>query len=197
MTRLSGPERRRQIVEAAYELIAEKGLSETATSDVTRKLNVGSGLLHHYFSSWKELRAEAVRTFVLAEIAAVDSMLASSDADELVARLTDWMVDDPGFRHWSIWLNAIEEARRDPAMAAVVQEAYRNWHAVIVRVLRRLDAACQGCCSDPVAAAWRLSALMDGLAGILIMGGSFSGPSQAKRLLRQQFAMEISSAAEA
>ena len=64
MSRLSGQERRSQIVEGAYAVILEKGLAGTATRDVTRHLGVGSGLLHHYFTTWAELRAEVVKTFI-------------------------------------------------------------------------------------------------------------------------------------
>ncbi len=191
MARLSGAERRRQIVKAAYEVIVEKGLGYAATRDVTRKLNVGSGLLHHYFPGWRELRAEAVRTFVLAEIEDVDRMLAGAKDDDLVHSLTAWLADDPGGQHWGLWLNAIEEARRDPQMASAVKEAYRTWHAVLVRVINRLVEAGHGECPDPAASAWRLSVLMDGLAGILILGEPSSEPDYAKRLLKEQFAMEL------
>ncbi|WP_421724339.1 TetR/AcrR family transcriptional regulator [Bauldia sp.] len=191
MTRLSGPERRRQIVEAAYAIIVEKGLAETATRDVTRKLKVGSGLLHHYFSTWRELRTEAVRTFVTKEIEDLERALADTAADQLIPRFADWMADDPGFRHWRLWLNAIEEARRDPELAEVVRSAYRHWHAVIVQVIERLVEGDVGRCADPVASAWRLCALIDGLAGIVMLGETGLEPEAAKHLLQQQFAMEL------
>ncbi len=191
MLRLSGPERRRQIVQAAYEIIVEKGLADTATRDVTRKLNVGSGLLHHYFSTWRNLRTEAVRTFVMAEIEDLERQLVNARADQLVPRFVDWMADDPEFRHWRLWLNAIEEARRDRELAEVVRSAYRNWHAVIVRLIERLVESGVGHCIDPDSSAWRLCALIDGLGGIVVLDETAVQAEAAKHLLQQQFAMEL------
>lgn len=191
MKRLSGAERRRQIVEAAYAVIVEKGLADSATRDVTRKLNVGSGLLHHYFPSWRALRAEAVATFVRAEIDDVDRMLAASPANECIDRFAHWMTDDPEFCHWRLWLNALEEARRDAEMRDVVRAAYESWHQVFVRLIRRLIEETDARCADPSATAWRLSALMDGLAGIVSLGDPMPAPQEAARLFVEQFVAEL------
>lgn len=189
--RLSGEERRTQIVQGAYEVILEKGLSGTATRDVTRRLGVGSGLLHHYFKTWAELRAEVVRAFLSSEIAALETRLADVPTESLMAHLLDWMVWDPDYRFWGLWLDAIEEARRDADLAAIIEEGYRRWHATIEDAVRRTVAAGLGTCRSPENTAWRISALIDGLMGMLVLGRTVLTPDAVRELLMQHVAMEL------
>ncbi|MDX8355343.1 TetR/AcrR family transcriptional regulator [Cognatiyoonia sp. IB215182] len=189
--RLSGEERRTQIVEGAYMVILEKGLAATATRDVTRQLGVGSGLLHHYFSTWGALRAEVVRTFISKEIAMLENDLAKIPAERLISHFVDWMVSDPDYRFWGLWLDAIEEARRDSDLAEIIEKGYLQWHAAIVGVIKRSVDAGLGVCDNPQNAAWRISALIDGLMGMLALGRTTLSPDVVKSLLQQQIAMEL------
>ncbi|MEO1106018.1 MAG: TetR family transcriptional regulator, partial [Pseudomonadota bacterium] len=104
MARMSGAERRRQIVEAAIEVVLKRGLAAAATRDVTQALGVGSGLLHHYFASWAALRAEAVRVAAQREIAAARALLSDGPTCEALEQLAAWMVQDEDMRHWRLWL---------------------------------------------------------------------------------------------
>lgn len=191
MKRLSGEQRRAQIVEGAYQVILEKGLAATATRDVTRQLGVGSGLLYHYFKTWAELRAEVVRTFISAEIAALEADLAEVPPEGLLAHLVDWMVSDPDYRFWGLWLDAIEEARRDADLLSIVEEGYRWWHATIEDVIESAVDAGFGDCQRPSDAAWRISALIDGLMGMLVLGRTVLTPDAVRGFLQQQVAMEL------
>lgn len=193
VTRLSGEQRRAQIVESACKVILQKGLAGTATRDVTRDLGVGSGLLHHYFATWAELRAEVVRTFISAEIAELEVLLSDAEPEGLLRHLIDWMVSDPDFRFWGLWLDAIEEARRDTDLAAIIEDGYLRWHAVIERVITRTVDAGHGVCENPSDAAWRISALIDGLMGMLVLGKTPLTPEAVRHLLQHQMNMELGS----
>src|SRR5215471_20341726 len=50
-----GDERRRSLVLAAYDLIAEKGFEELRTRDVAMKAGVNIATLHYYFASKEDL----------------------------------------------------------------------------------------------------------------------------------------------
>lgn len=192
MARLSKQDRHHQIVEAACAVIIEKGLAHAVTRDVTQRLNVGAGLLHHYFASWQALRAEAVRTFVHNEITQAQALVAETEAARVVPCFIDWLAQDDDLRHWNLWLNAINEARTDPVMAHVVAQAHGAWHRVIADLLVRVQAGVAGAiCVDTAAAAIRLSALIDGLAGIVLIGAGPMTLAQAKAMLRAQFAYEL------
>ncbi|MCE8008189.1 TetR/AcrR family transcriptional regulator [Aestuariivita sp.] len=191
MARISGADRRQQIIEAAHEVILERGLAQAATRDVTRRLGVGSGLLHHYFKSWQGLRAEAVRYSVLREIDDLEKSLSETETARVVPQFIDWLAVDEEMRHWSLWLNAIDEARRDPDLAVVIHEAYRRWHGVVMRVLDRVVAGGHGACADTSLVAWRICALIDGLAGHVLLSETVMPVKTAKDILRTQFAMEL------
>jgi AcrR family transcriptional regulator len=53
--RTHGDERRRSLVLAAYELIAEKGFEELRTRDVAMRAGVNIATLHYYFASKEDL----------------------------------------------------------------------------------------------------------------------------------------------
>src|SRR5258706_13419165 len=50
-----GDERRRSLVLAAYDLIAEKGFEDLRTRDVAMKAGVNIATLHYYFASKEDL----------------------------------------------------------------------------------------------------------------------------------------------
>ncbi|WP_421709690.1 TetR/AcrR family transcriptional regulator [Algihabitans sp.] len=188
---MSGADRRRQILEAATEAVLQRGLAQAATRDVTQAIGVGSGLLHHYFSSWAELRAEAVRLTVAQEVQELKALLSSLPARAALERMADWMVEDDDMRHWRLWLNALDEAHRDPLLAEVMNAAMLEWHGLIADLLRRAGAEQGRRSLDAEAAGWRLAAVMDGLAGALLVTGSVVTPPMARDAIRAQLRLEL------
>ena len=191
MARMSGADRRRQILEAATEAVLQRGLAQAATRDVTQAIGVGSGLLHHYFSSWAELRAEAVRLTVAQEVQELKALLATLPARAALERMADWMVEDDDMRHWRLWLNALDEAHRDPLLAEVMNAAMLEWHGLITDLLRRAGAEQGRRSLDAEAAGWRLAAVMDGLAGALLVTGSVVTPPMARDAIKAQLRLEL------
>ena len=190
MPRMAGADRRRQIIEAATEAVLQRGLALAATRDVTQALGVGSGLLHHYFPSWAELRAEAVRLAIRREIDEVKALVADIPAVDALDRVADWMVDDEDMRHWRLWLNAQDEARRDDLLAGVMNAALLDWHRLIAGLLFKVGEGGDPKVVDAEAAAWRVAALMDGLAGAMLVRGSVVTPGMARELIAAQLHLE-------
>lgn len=190
MPRMSGADRRRQIIEAATEAVLHRGLAQAATRDVTQAIGVGAGLLHHYFPSWAELRAEAVRHSVRREIDELQALVAGMPVFEALDRVADWMVEDEDMRHWRLWLNAQDEAHRDGLLAGVMNAAMLDWHKLIVKLVIRAAGEGGAKIADAEAAAWRLAALMDGLAGAMLVKGSAVTPEMARTLMRAQIRLE-------
>jgi AcrR family transcriptional regulator len=56
-----GKDRRRQLMEHAAGLFAERGYHPTSVSDIVESLGVGKGVFYWYFSSKEELLAEILR----------------------------------------------------------------------------------------------------------------------------------------
>ena len=190
MPRMSGADRRRQIVETATEAVLQRGLALAATRDVTQAIGVGSGLLHHYFPSWADLRAEAVRVAVRREIEEVKALVADMPPVEALDRIVDWMVEDEDMRHWRLWLNAQDEAHRDDLLAGVMNAALLDWHRLIADLVIRVAEDRGAKVAEAEAAAWRLTALMDGLAGAMLVMGSVVTPEMARELMKAQLHLE-------
>src|SRR5204863_1600904 len=56
-----GKDRRRQLMDHAAELFAERGYHPTSVADIVESLRVGKGVFYWYFSSKEELLAEILR----------------------------------------------------------------------------------------------------------------------------------------
>src|SRR3989442_10021367 len=56
-----GKDRRRQLMDHAAELFAERGYHPTSVSDIVESLRVGKGVFYWYFSSKEELLAEILK----------------------------------------------------------------------------------------------------------------------------------------
>ncbi|MFN4101546.1 MAG: TetR/AcrR family transcriptional regulator [Pararhodobacter sp.] len=166
-----GSAARRAILEATAALLAEQGLSATRTRDVTARAGVSTGLLNHYFT-WGALRAEALG---LALRAGLDAVLptaggTSPDPRGELERLAQSAFDEGSDPLWRLWVEATEAAPTDPAVAQVLAQATGD---LVARIADRLDHGAQlglWRCADPQGAAFRLMALHDGLAGLILSG---------------------------
>ncbi|HIC80358.1 MAG TPA: hypothetical protein EYP07_05240 [Kiloniellaceae bacterium] len=118
-------------------------------------------------------------------------MVAGLPGLEALDRLADWMVEDGDMRHWRLWLNAQDEAHRDDLLAEVMNAAMADWHQVIADLLVRAgkEGLAQG--RETEAAAWRLAALMDGLAGAMLVRKSRVTPAMARDLMKTQLLLEL------
>lgn len=63
-TRLEPEARRRQIIEAAQELYADRPYDEVTTTELAAKAGVARGLINHYFGTKRELFLAAMRESV-------------------------------------------------------------------------------------------------------------------------------------
>lgn len=174
MPRLKGADRRTSILEAAEKVIFQKGLAAATTRDVTSEAGVAAGLMAHYFS-WSTLRAAAFSRLILSDLerSVTDRLVDAPDA--VVADLVDGAFSEDADALWRLWLEAAELGTSDAALAGAAAEATDRWHAALSGLLERGRTA--GCwrCPSPDEAAWRIIAILLGLAGLcLIPGGPLS-----------------------
>ncbi len=69
-----------------------------------------------------------------------------------------------GSKSWELWIDGWAEAQRVPDLERVIRRLDQRWRDATARVIAECVAAGVARCADPVAAAWRLTALIDGLA---------------------------------
>jgi TetR/AcrR family fatty acid metabolism transcriptional regulator len=108
-------DRRRQILEAAVKVFAEKGFHASRVGDIAEEAGIAYGLVYHYFESKEDLLETIFRTTwteMLARIGEVEE--AQVPASEAVRQVSALIL-----RTW----------RRDPDLVRVlVREVTRNQH---------------------------------------------------------------------
>jgi TetR/AcrR family fatty acid metabolism transcriptional regulator len=108
-------DRRRQILEAAVKVFADKGFHASRVGDIAEEAGIAYGLVYHYFSSKEDLLETIFRTTwteMLARVHEVEE--AGVPAAEAVRQVTALLL-----RTW----------RRDPDLVRVlVREVTRNQH---------------------------------------------------------------------
>jgi AcrR family transcriptional regulator len=161
--------RREQLLEAALEVISERGFAETRIADVAERAEISPALVIYYFATRDQLLTEAIRLSEdrwyaegTARIAAIKS--ASRRLEELIAMscLPDTETDDQ--LSWVIWLDMWTQAARHPEVAAVRQEFDDRWRQTIADLV--IEGQRDGEFNDVDANDFTiaLSALLDGFA---------------------------------
>ena len=178
--------RRRHYLEAAWDLIADRGVHGVRVADIARACGTSTAAVHYYFSTKQEVLEAAIgfaveRAFERQR----DELRGEDDALERILRLIDSQVPDTEQvrREWSIWLQVWSECALRPELRPVHHLYYARWRDVVEQpsdvvgeqgVFRRVD---------PAEVSVRFTSLADGL-GIQVMAGSPSmTPSRMRELL--------------
>jgi len=196
MRRKAATDRRREIVEAAAAELLDKGLSAATTRGVTGHLGVSTGLLHHYFESWTDLRATAFELIARRDLDESFPLGISRAPDAMLAAFVEEVLPQRDDRVWRLWLDAWAEAAADPAIAAVVAASTRSWRDRLVALLRRGNDAGVLRCPDPVGAAWRILVAVDGFAAYLLAPRPDLSRAEATSYLRELVSREIGAGGE-
>jgi AcrR family transcriptional regulator len=170
--RLTG-QRRRQILEAAAEVIAERGLCETRVTDVARRAGTSAALVIYYFETKDRLLTEALtfaddRFYLQAfhELTALDS-----PRDQLVRLIEMSAPSEPDITaDWTLWVELWTRARRDQETARKREALDRRWRGTIADIVREGQRAGEFLPVDADQFALRLTAMLDGLAVQALLG---------------------------
>jgi len=191
MTRRSAEVRRTEILEATIAVMLERGFAGATTRDVTARLGVGRGLLHHYFASWEELQRTAFAW--LGEAAKADAIAATAGAPPLerLDRLLDLMLARGDDAHWRLFADAWDEAQREAALARIHAEIGSWWRGQVQEAIENAQELGAAACPDAGAAAWRLSALADGLSSSILLAQPALSRDLALELLRGAVRQEL------
>ena len=161
--------RRRQILKAAVQVIAEKGLCDTGIKDVADQAGTSPALVIYYFGKKDILLAEALsfadEQFYARTADAVAEMTSARDRlVELVRCSCSIGEADDDFDEWVLWLDLWARAAHKPDVARDRQAMDRRWRTTIGEIVRQGQAAGEFAPVDAAAFALRLAALIDGLA---------------------------------
>jgi AcrR family transcriptional regulator len=161
--------RREQLLEAALEVISERGFADTRIADVAERAEISPALVIYYFATRDQLLTEAIRLSEdrwyaegIARISAIKST--ARRLEELIAMscLPDTETDDQ--LSWVIWLDMWTQAARHPEVAAVRQEFDDRWRQTITDLVREGQREGEFAAIDADDFAIALSSLLDGFA---------------------------------
>lgn len=152
-------------MEGTHTVTLVKGLHELRVSDVADELGISSGLIHYHFATKDELLEAMLDEMADREIAGARAAIARlATPEQRLARIVDIYLPssrrDPS---WVLWIDVWGEALRDANLRRISEDLDNAWVEVLAEVIR--DGVASGAfrCADPVASAWRLCALLDGL----------------------------------
>jgi AcrR family transcriptional regulator len=154
--------RRPQILAAAAEVIAERGVAATRIADVAERCGVSPPAVLYWFDSKEKLLAEALTADDDRFYEELSERLADEAAprDQMVA-LIEAAAGDADF---ALWMELWTWALRDPDLRAAREGFDRRWRAVIETVVADGVAAGEFAADiDPAQTALAIAALIDGL----------------------------------
>ncbi|HEU4539389.1 MAG TPA: TetR/AcrR family transcriptional regulator [Polyangiaceae bacterium] len=132
-----GEQRRLDLLEAAYEVVAEKGLEGLRTRDVAARAGVNVSTLHYYFDT-KEALLVALVDHVRGKFhAPVPARRASAGGPALRAHFEGAWRTFQATPHLSTVLQELVlRSRRDAATRAAFRALHNDWNAIVEDLLR-------------------------------------------------------------
>ncbi|WP_198944237.1 TetR/AcrR family transcriptional regulator [Streptomyces sp. CB03234] len=163
--RLSVAERREELLRAAVAQIEARGVAAVRIADVASALGVSNALVLYHFSTKEKLVAAAFAYAAEGDLAHLRRLLGRrTTATRRLRAAVHWYAPTGRAKGWRLWIEGWAAALREPALRDVAQDLDRQWKAALTEVLAEGAAAGEFRCEDPEAAAWRLTAFLDGLA---------------------------------
>ena len=159
-------ERRNEILEVTCQVVIERGFAGTRISDVAKRLEVSSSLIHYHFDSKEQLLAEAFAHYAQNDLAEMEGEIVSAPTaiaqlDRLIQNMVPEGSDD---LEWMLWIDGWGEALRNPMMKKISQQLDEQTTDLLERVLQAGVESGEFSSVSPQSSAIRLTALVDGLA---------------------------------
>ncbi|MGW3440439.1 TetR/AcrR family transcriptional regulator [Streptomyces bacillaris] len=180
--RLNVAERREELLRATVEQIEIRGASSVRIADVASGLGVSNALVLYHFSTKEKLVAAAFAYAAEADLAHLRKLLARrTTAVRRLRAAVRWYAPTGQAKGWRLWIEGWAASLREPALREVAGDLDRRWKTELAGVIEQGAAAGEFRCPDPESAAWRLTALLDGLA---VQMTSYEGPLPRATMLR-------------
>jgi AcrR family transcriptional regulator len=134
-----GAETRQRIIQAAWNVIAERGLASLTTRLVAREAGISHGMCHYHFETKDDLILavvdEARRYWIIPMEALVD---ASGSASERLEHVITWMAEPATREVMRVHLQLMALAEWNEPLRERMAAEYARWQAAYVRLFREL-----------------------------------------------------------
>jgi len=189
-------QRREQMLQAALEVVAERGYPETRIADVAERAGTSPALVIYYFKTKDQLLTEAIRYSEDNWYAAGTSRMAAiptaaGQLEELVAMSCLPEADAEPPTSWALWLDLWAQSVRHPEVAGVRQKFDERWRETISSLVLAGQEAGEFGPVDPPGFAIALSALLDGFAVQIALADTVVSPHRAFELSMRFAAKEL------
>ncbi len=165
MTRRSAEVRLDSLLRTACDVILERGLPNTRTADVAVAAGVSQALVFYHFESKDKLLAGAFAYAAERDLARLDEIMTSRAKPLAKLRAILKVYAPTGHsKAWAMWIDGWAESMRVPELEAVSRRLDGRWKEALTDVIDSGVADGSFACADAKGAAWRLIALIDGLA---------------------------------
>ncbi|MEO8850150.1 MAG: TetR/AcrR family transcriptional regulator [Allobranchiibius sp.] len=157
--------RRVEILDATIGQIEEHGTALLRIADVAAALEVSPALIVYHFQTKEDLIAQA---FASAAQRDLDKLIELTEVDEsALERLRvalAWYAPTGRAKGWRLWIEGWAEGLRQPILQQVGSDFDAAWRGALIAIIEEGVAAGEFSTTDAFGAAWRITALLDGLA---------------------------------
>lgn len=189
-------QRRMEILEAAADVIAERGLCETRIADVAKRASASAALVLYYFESKDRLLTEALThaedRFYLQTFHELTGLERARDRLlHLIDRSIPAVAAGESLNDWKLWFELWSRALRDPLVATKREALDRRWRDTIAQVVRDGQDAGEFAPVDADEFALMLASLIDGLAIQAILRDREATPERVREVCVDMAAREL------
>jgi AcrR family transcriptional regulator len=161
--------RRTQMLEAAVEVIGERGLCDTRIADIAERAGLSPALVVYYFGSKEKVLTEALAYAEdLFYIDAFRELTGIEGASEKLVRLIELACPaverSETDEYWALWVELWSRALRNDKAARKREALDQRWRSTIAEVVREGQRTGEFEPCDAERFATYLAALMDGLS---------------------------------
>ncbi len=173
-------------LDAAWQVVAERGLERTRYADVARASGAPVSTLQNAFGSLEALLNAAIDQAAgrdaeyLTEIPGEHEATALERLEQLIVGSFE---EPDAFESWLVWLELWRAAARNTALAAHTQSAYDPWWACAEKIIRHGQRSGEFTAElDAKDMAIAVVAVLDGCACALLLRAGNQDPANAGRI---------------
>lgn len=146
-------------------MIVERGLASTRTADVANAAGVSQALVFYHFATKERLLAQAFTYAAEQDLAQLQAVMDSSARPrEKLKKILKLYAPTGRSKSWAMWIDGWSESQRMPELEKLSRHLDLRWKEALTEVITAGVTAGAFKCDDPTGAAWRILALIDGLA---------------------------------
>jgi TetR/AcrR family transcriptional repressor of bet genes len=131
--RLKPNERRRQIVEATLQLMADRGFSATSVREIAQRADVSLGTLQHHFEGKAEIVFSCLQYMFDSWAYRAGRVLTTGEPPlKRLENLIDLVLGDPEADYlWRVYLAFAHETAYDRSLRRAADEAHQRWDGLL------------------------------------------------------------------